>query len=672
MVFSFEFALSAYGLTGKMSACTARSTRNSRGRRFLPLETFGLALHTPKKVWFRGKKMPPKGNPTTEKPNSDLVSDSHLDKHLSDDSECERQGGLYQQEGRKGGVNKAQQDKLTFGFDEKLSSPEPSPKSSTSSLSNPKDGYRENSQTSQTVNQTNTSGSASVSSPPTLPPSSVQEPSLSQPEGDGEVMIRKELIDKKDRGDTGAISDALNQMYIFMQENKIAFDSYVRQTEDRFLKINENVSALSERVGSLESGFQDQKKTMVSLNEEKVSKDDIKVLEEEMVSIKSSCQSALERAEALSSGQNELIERQEQEIANLRLNQSRLKYQQHLTTERLNVYDIRSKHLSITIDGLPEALDKSVIDSVIDRVHLDTEAKLVKEDFQLAYRVGKPVIEPEGGVDEGANGGETPHKRPRQIRAKLSNDKAKEKIMNARGKLKKNNDKSSVWINESLPEEYRRRKIMLKELVKFINKKPNDYAAIESGGLRLNDQFIEPSQLDDLPDEFHPSNVQILNVGEGGLAFAGEWAYLSNMYRCPVYYMDLDFTSSEQAYQFSKADFHGCAKKAVKILHLEDPFDIKKVGNSIIDSQDWLDNRDTIIEEIIREKFVQNPTIRERLQLTGDKEIYEATLGPHWGINAGLRSKTTRTCTGNGENAIGKILMNIRSEFRPADTRKSG
>lgn len=126
----------------------------------------------------------------------------------------------------------------------------------------------------------------------------------------------------------------------------------------------------------------------------------------------------------------------------------------------------------------------------------------------------------------------------------------------------------------------------------------------------------------------------------------------------------MEFTSSEQAFQFAKADFHNKRSKAKRILHLDDPFAIKKVGDSIINSPEWLERRDEILEEIMREKFLQNADAGLRLEQTGSKTIHEATTGPHWGINAGLRSKLTRTVTGNGENVTGEILMRIRSELQ--------
>lgn len=82
-----------------------------------------------------------------------------------------------------------------------------------------------------------------------------------------------------------------------------------------------------------------------------------------------------------------------------------------------------------------------------------------------------------------------------------------------------------------------------------------------------------------------------------------------------------------------------------KILLSDNPFDIKKTGESIQDSSEWLEIREGIYEEIIRTKFEQNPSLLARLLQTGDRQIYEATTNPFWGTNTGLRSKATFTLT---------------------------
>lgn len=107
----------------------------------------------------------------------------------------------------------------------------------------------------------------------------------------------------------------------------------------------------------------------------------------------------------------------------------------------------------------------------------------------------------------------TPLPKPSQIKLKLANKAAWDKLLACQGKLKKTQDESSVlMINEEHPNDYRRRKTMLRELVKFINKGGKQLASIESGGLKLRSEFYRPDQLDNLDPEYHPRMFRLLKL----------------------------------------------------------------------------------------------------------------------------------------------------------------
>lgn len=188
-------------------------------------------------------------------------------------------------------------------------------------------------------------------------------------------------------------------------------------------------------------------------------------------------------------------------------------------------------------------------------------------------------------------------------------------------------------------------------------------ASIESGGIRLNGQFYGPDEFGDLPPDCQPKAVQIINVGENSLAFAGEWAFLSNMFDCSVRYDGIPFLSSEQAYQYTKAMTHGAHGKANRILLANNAFVSKRYGDKIEDSEEWLGIREGVMQDIIYAKFRQNPLLLEQLLETKDATLLEATVDRFWGIGAGLRSKATREATVNGENKTGHILMETRTRF---------
>lgn len=81
--------------------------------------------------------------------------------------------------------------------------------------------------------------------------------------------------------------------------------------------------------------------------------------------------------------------------------------------------------------------------------------------------------------------------------------------------------------------------------------------------------------------------------------------------------------------------------------------------------------RESVLTGINRLKYTQNSELMEQLLDTGDSILQEATTGPDWGIDAGIRSKAARENTGQGENIFGKILMSLRSEFTKLTTTTS-
>lgn len=204
---------------------------------------------------------------------------------------------------------------------------------------------------------------------------------------------------------------------------------------------------------------------------------------------------------------------------------------------------------------------------------------------------------------------------------------------------------------------------MLRELIKHINGLGDHTANIESGGLRLDGKFYRPDQFNDLPLNCQPHNVQVIDTIHGTTLFAGEWAFMSNMFPCSFEYEHTRFTSSEQCYQFNRARASNELNKAHRIIVSDDPFVCKHIGNSTTETADWESSREAIMLDINKLKFEQNPHLADMLISTGERTLQEATTSPIWGIGAGIRSKAAKENTSKGDNLFGKILMQIRSEL---------
>ncbi|HRJ11310.1 MAG TPA: NADAR family protein, partial [Prosthecobacter sp.] len=115
--------------------------------------------------------------------------------------------------------------------------------------------------------------------------------------------------------------------------------------------------------------------------------------------------------------------------------------------------------------------------------------------------------------------------------------------------------------------------------------------------------------------------------------------------------------SVEHCYQAAKYE----DASIVKIIHsASSPLAARKAGQnrSLTPRQDWDENKIRVMTEAVRAKFTQNRRLREQLLATGDEELVHLSRNDlFWG----------RTAEGGGENRLGLILMEVRSELRRQD-----
>lgn len=131
--------------------------------------------------------------------------------------------------------------------------------------------------------------------------------------------------------------------------------------------------------------------------------------------------------------------------------------------------------------------------------------------------------------------------------------------------------------------------------------------------------------------------------------FFGKYKFLSNFHICPVYFEGDCYPSTENAYMAAKTLDLEARKQFLNI----DPKDAKALGRKITLRPDWEEVKYDVMAMVIFDKFYRNLDIRQQLIETGDRAMTEAN---HWGD-----TQWGTDPDGNGENNLGKILMNIRS-----------
>lgn len=132
-----------------------------------------------------------------------------------------------------------------------------------------------------------------------------------------------------------------------------------------------------------------------------------------------------------------------------------------------------------------------------------------------------------------------------------------------------------------------------------------------------------------------------------------QYDYLSNFYPACVTVDGLTYLNAEAAYQASK-----CVDRGEREQFCELPPNVaKRLGRKIQLRHDWEKVKVSVMKKVVRAKFTQNPHLAGFLVETGDAELLEGNYWHDtiWGVD--LK-------TGEGQNHLGKILMELRTDFQ--------
>lgn len=145
------------------------------------------------------------------------------------------------------------------------------------------------------------------------------------------------------------------------------------------------------------------------------------------------------------------------------------------------------------------------------------------------------------------------------------------------------------------------------------------------------------------------------------LEFKGKYRFLSNFYRYPLLHQGLVFRTAEHAYQCAKIAHHG--DMAISFVKNADtPGAAKKLVRNLSIPADWDSRRVGVMLDILRAKFARHlPSgsqnlLRSWLDGTEDCLLVE---GNAWGDTFWGQCPI-----GEGENMLGKLLMQVRGEIR--------
>jgi ribA/ribD-fused uncharacterized protein len=136
--------------------------------------------------------------------------------------------------------------------------------------------------------------------------------------------------------------------------------------------------------------------------------------------------------------------------------------------------------------------------------------------------------------------------------------------------------------------------------------------------------------------------------------FFGPYEWLSNTYRTDVFYLGTRYPSVENAYHAAKVfpaerhRFQVCSPlESMKLVERLAP----------IDPLSWHDRKVEVMRTILFSKFYENRDLERKLLATGNAYLEERLWwrDTFWGYDVNLKA---------GENRLGRLLMEVREEFR--------
>lgn len=129
-------------------------------------------------------------------------------------------------------------------------------------------------------------------------------------------------------------------------------------------------------------------------------------------------------------------------------------------------------------------------------------------------------------------------------------------------------------------------------------------------------------------------------------AFTGERGFLSSFYPAPVF----GYPSVEHAYQAAKTTDRAVRQQ----FRVGTAAAAKAAGKRLAIRPDWDAIKLHVMTTLVREKFTRHVELKALLLATGDEPLIEENW---WG------DRFWGTCNGTGENHLGRILMQVRTEL---------
>ena len=143
---------------------------------------------------------------------------------------------------------------------------------------------------------------------------------------------------------------------------------------------------------------------------------------------------------------------------------------------------------------------------------------------------------------------------------------------------------------------------------------------------------------------------------------------LSAFHQGEVKVYGVDFSTIEQAYQYTRAIRTGRLDISTKIKEAENPWEVREISKEIKPDDEWDMQKTKVMKEILEAKLKQCQSFVEALKESGTKILVSTKQDNFWGtgLNYDL-TNVTKPERWPGRNQYGSILMALRDEIQSGE-----
>ena len=148
--------------------------------------------------------------------------------------------------------------------------------------------------------------------------------------------------------------------------------------------------------------------------------------------------------------------------------------------------------------------------------------------------------------------------------------------------------------------------------------------------------------------------------------FSGADDILSNFYRCEIDLFGMKHKSAEHAFQHAKALRCGDLEAANDIKEANGTVTALRIGNKIKNNEQWLSTKDSVMEEVLENKWLCPGTWLLWNTANHLTNTYVATIFDNeWGSGINLSgTANTKQSKWPGKNLLGTMIQNIAKNCR--------